>query len=146
MRNLNEILSKVTSDSCVIDGRDLHRLMRFVNAEDLTKYGFKVTEGHTHVPEEFTEENVKKCLKADLAFGFEKALNRRGISAGLMFEVVKMWCWVLEDEEHAEWSDDNYAMYGLPLFKSVALKYGFENPIGDDTGAEAHYEKQYDGY
>lgn len=37
---------------------------------------------------------------------------------------------------------DSYAMYGLPLFKATAVKYGFDNPIGDDTGAEDYYEEQ----
>lgn len=38
-------------------------------------------------------------------------------------------------------------MYGLPIFKATAVKYGFENPIGDDSGPEAEYnceEIEYD--
>ena len=31
-------------------------------------------------------------------------------------------------------------MYGLPLFKATAEKYGFDNPIGDDTGRENYYD------
>lgn len=34
---------------------------------------------------------------------------------------------------------DGYAQYGLPLFKAVAEKYGFPNPIGADTGEEFKY-------
>ena len=36
---------------------------------------------------------------------------------------------------------DNYAMYGLPLFKATAVKYGWDNPIGDDTGEEDFYNE-----
>lgn len=54
----------------------------------------------------------------------------------MMYAVVKMWMVVLEDELQ---SFDEYALYGLPLFKAVAVKYGFENPIGDDSGAESKY-------
>lgn len=28
-------------------------------------------------------------------------------------------------------------MYGLPLFKATAVKYGWENPIGDDNGTKS---------
>ena len=38
-------------------------------------------EKHSAVP--LTREDVLKQLKGDLAFGFEKALNKRGISASL---------------------------------------------------------------
>jgi len=31
-------------------------------------------------------------------------------------------------------------MYGLPLFKATAIKYGFPNPIGDDSGSERKYD------
>ena len=32
-------------------------------------------------------------------------------------------------------------MYGLPIFKATAVKYGFENPIGEDTGSEKKYNE-----
>ena len=51
-----------------------------------------------------------------------------------------MWNWILE-EGLEDWDDDNYAMYGLPLFKATAVKYGFENPIGDDNGDESYYDE-----
>jgi len=35
---------------------------------------------------------------------------------------------------------DDYAMYGLLIFKATAVKYGFENPIGEDTGSEEIYD------
>lgn len=127
-----------------IDQRDYARLATFFDATDLPAFGFKLKEGDTeYKPKEFTQENVIKQLRKDVAFGFEKALNRRGISSFLMAEVVAMWMWVLEDplEKQAE---DLYPMYGLPFFKAVALKYGFDNPIGDDTGNEPKYEEDDD--
>lgn len=33
-------------------------------------------------------------------------------------------------------------MYGLPLFKATALLYGFDNPIGDDSGSEEYYNEE----
>lgn len=91
---------------------------------------------------EFTRENVLKQLEEDVRFGFEKALNQRGISASLMFECVMMWNYILE-EGLESWGEDDYAFYGLPLFKATAVKYGWDNPIGEDSGRERKYDSQY---
>ena len=58
-----------------------------------------------------------------------------------MFEVVKMWNWILE-EGLENFSDNDYAQYGLPLFKATAIKYGFDNPIGTDSGCEFKYSDE----
>lgn len=39
--------------------------------------------------------------------------------------------------------DNDYAFYGLPLFKATAVKYGWDNPIGEDSGRERKYDSQY---
>lgn len=122
-----------------IDSRDYSRLLDFFESEHFETFGFKIKEGAEHIPKEWTEATIMDQLRADVAFGFEKALNQRGISSGLMYEVVKMWMWVMEDDlQH----HDDYPMYGLPLFKAVAVKYGFENPIGDDSGDERKYNNE----
>jgi hypothetical protein len=64
-------------------------------------------------------------------------------AAGMMYEVVEMWNWILE-EGLEDFTD--YAQYGLPLFKATAVKYGFDNPIGDDDGDEFQYSAEYDEY
>lgn len=126
--------------SQTIDGRDLSRLMQFIPEEELKDFGLELKDEYvgTHKHIEFTKENVLIQLEKDVAFGFEKALNQRNVSAGLMAEVVKMWNWILE--EGLEDFDD-YPMYGLPIFKATAVKYGFENPIGEDTGSEESYNE-----
>lgn len=122
-----------------LDGRDYLRLAGFFPVDLWPTLGCGVIEGaDTSAVKiiEWTRENVLERLRIDVDFGFEKALNQRGISAALMHEVVKMWMWVLEDDlQHHE----GYALYGLPLFKAVAVKYGFDNPIGDDHGNESKY-------
>lgn len=124
-----------------IDSRDFGRLSMFFEKEDLKILGFEQKEGAEHIAIPFTEENILKQLSGDVAFGFEKALNKRGISSSLMYYVVKMWLWVLEDKLR---KNRDYAQYGLPLFKSVAIKYGFPNPIGDDSGNEDKYSSDWD--
>lgn len=138
MKTIEEILKY---ESQALDGRDIGRLGSFMTHDQLKVVGLALAKPDLEwVPEEYTRENVIKHLKDDLAFAFEKALNKRGLSAGMMFSVIKMWMWVLDEHEDlVNWSDDNYAMYGLPLFKAVALRYDLENPIGDDVGNEPHY-------
>jgi hypothetical protein len=137
MKTLEQMLAY---ESKTIDGRDSMRLLPFANEEQLKKMGYRIPEcdrtSRIIVP--YTEENVLKFLKNDLSFSFKKALDKRGISSWLMFQVILMWMWVLEDPL-AEFSYQRYPQYGLPLFKAVALKYGFPNPIGNDVGTEDKY-------
>lgn len=143
MKTLEKIKNEYKSET--IDGRDLYRLMQFIPEKDLKDFGIELKDDYIgkHEHKEFTKENILKQLEKDVEFGFEKALNCRGISSGLMYNVVEMWNWILEDGLE---DFNDYPMYGLPLFKATAVKYGFENPIGDDTGKEKTYEEDvYDG-
>lgn len=135
MRKLSEI---VKYKSVSMDGRDLTRLAKFMSINQLGLLGMSVKEEYkeTYKPLEYTEEAVLAELKGDVEFGFTKALNQRGLSASAMNSVVRMWLWVLEDDLA---DDEEYAQYGLPLLKKVAVKYGFENEIGDDNGDEDKY-------
>jgi hypothetical protein len=136
MKTLEQIKNQYQSQT--IDGRDISRLMQFIPEQDLNLFGIELKDEwvgkHDHKP--FTKENILLQLKEDVEFGFEKALNQRGISSSLMYSVVAMWNWILE-EGLEDFND--YAQYGLPLFKATAIKYGFENPIGSDTGSEEQY-------
>lgn len=154
MRTLDEILSNYKSNC--LDGRDTYRLWKYIPWDIAKNYpDFLENIKEEYRNEEawnkevyempYTRENIIDQLRSDVAFGFEKALDRRGISASLMFEVVRMWNWVLdEDEELTNWPSYNYAMYGLPLFKATAVKYGFPNEIGDDEGNESWYNEEDD--
>lgn len=139
MKTQHEVLRAIIDgkkSSCV-DGRDYVRLSDFFPVRDWIHLGVTLNEGEKEpTVRTWSRENIIEQLRTDVEFGFDKALNRRGISAGLMYEVVKMWMWVLDDELEAF---TGYIQYGLPLFKAVALKYGFKNPIGKDTGSESKY-------
>jgi hypothetical protein len=140
MKTLEEIKNYKGGGNCnFIDSRDRSRLLRFFPVEDWKALGFDPKEGATHVVEEYTEEIVLELLKGDLDFAFEKALDKRGISSSLMYDVIKMWMWVLDDPLQ---DFDNYPMYGLPLYKTVAEKYNLPNPIGSDEGSESSYDEE----
>ena len=136
MKTLQQV--KNNYESGTMDGRDLDRLVQFIPEGQLVDFGFKVKEEYVgeHIHKEFTKENILAQLKDDVEFGFEKALGQRGLSAGMMYQVVSMWNWILEEGLE---NYEDYAQYGLPLFKATAVKYGFDNPIGDHYGDEDEY-------
>lgn len=137
MKTLEQVIAR--GPQCP-DLRDFARLVAFLTEEQMDPLGFCLKEEFKgkHVPKPFTRENVLAQLEEDVAFGFEKALDQRGLSSSMMFECVRVWNWVLE-EGLENWEADNYAQYGLPLFKATAVKYGWDNPIGNDTGSEEQY-------
>lgn len=144
MKTLDEIVNNYDKWSVFIDDRFGARLAQFLTQEQLEKIGFKwIGKDPYPEPKEWTRENILSQLEKDVEFGFEKALDKRGISASLMFEVVLRWNRVLE-EGLEDYSEDDYSMYGLPLFRATAEKYGWENPIGDDSGSEDYYNEEYD--
>jgi translation elongation factor EF-G len=138
MKTLKQIKEEYKSKT--IDGRDLSRLAQFIPESELKDFGIELMEEFVgkHQPIPFNKENVLKQLKEDVDFGFQKALDCRGISSSMMAEVVKMWNWILEEGLE---DFDEYPMYGLPIFKATAQKYGFNNPIGEDTGSEEKYNE-----
>lgn len=144
MKTKEYIIENYKEFETFLDDRFCRRFTNFLPVEDWEKIGFKFTgdENEKPVPKEWSRENVLEQLKEDVAFGFEKALDKRGISANLLFEVVRTWNKVLE-EGLEDWDENNYTQYGLPLFKATAIKYGWDNPIGEDYGDEIKYSSDY---
>lgn len=140
MKTIEEIIKNYENYETSIEDRFGRRLCQFLTREQMVKIGFELGGNVDHIPKEWTRENIINQLKSDVEFGFEKALDKRGISSSLMFSVVMSWNKVLE-EGLEDWDEDNYRYYGLPLFKATALKYGFDNPIGDDYGDECKYNE-----
>lgn len=147
MLTKNKVLDDVKLkkfETGAIDGRDFKRLCDYFGPEEWKWFGFSLKEDadlSQFKQKEWTEDNFKESLRGDLEFAFEKALGKRGLSAGAMYSVVKMWLRILEDQLYY---DEEYAQYGLPLFKKVALKYGFPNEIGEDYGNEFKYSAEAD--
>ena len=140
MKTIEKIIKNYENYETSIEDRFGRRLCQFLTREQMVKIGFELGGNVNHIPKEWTRENIINQLKSDVEFGFEKALDKRGISSSLMFSVVMSWNKVLE-EGLEDWDEDNYRYYGLPLFKATALKYGFDNPIGDDYGDECKYNE-----
>lgn len=136
MKSLEDVIAQYRMKA--LDGRDVKRLSMFLPEDRMGELGVEVKPEFVgqHVTVPYTREVIIGQLQEDVAFGFKKALNQRGISSSFMYDVVSMWNWVLEEGLE---NFNEYPLYGLPLFKATALKYGFDNPIGDDTGTEMKY-------
>ena len=63
--------------------------------------------------------DILEQLKSDVEFGFEKALDQRGISASL--RGTKMESSSRRGLRELSWRE---LCYVLPLFKATAVKYG----------------------
>jgi hypothetical protein len=127
MKTKKEILEAVKNetldrDNCkFVDSRDYARLVHFFPVKDWEKFGLKLKEGAGEPKvEEYTIDNVMEYVKRDLDFAFEKAINHRGISSSLMFDVMKMWMWILEDELA---DTAGYGNYGIFFYSKIAKKY-----------------------
>lgn len=124
MKTIQDIINNYEQYETFLDDRFGKRLCNFLTIEQAKQIGFIFEEGHqyNHIPKEWNEANIIEQLTKDVQFGWEKACDERGISASLMYYVVKTWCQVLENE-FADFDDANYYPYGKPLFKAVAKKY-----------------------
>ncbi len=128
MKTRKEILEAVRSgnawerESCgMFDCRDYSRIADYFPVSDWDVFGFSLKEGATHKPKRYTEKNILKHMASSLDFAFEKATGQRGISSSLMWDVMKMWAWILEDDELTKFT--NYDPYGIPFYKAFAEKY-----------------------
>ena len=64
-------------------------------------------------------------------FGWDKAMNHRGLSAGRTIEKMRAWAWLLGDEELERKIDETpYPWYGAPILKAICLHLGW--PIPDE--------------
>mgnify|MGYP003322754489 CR=1 FL=1 len=145
MKTIEEVLENYEDYRGFLDDRFGSRLCDFLTEEQANKIGFAINykqypDAEWPEPKEWTRENILKQLEKDVNFGFTKALDQRGISSNLMFNVVLSWNKVLE-EGLEDWDKNDYAYYGLPLFRKTAVKYGWENPIGENSGREEEYNE-----
>lgn len=104
------------------DNRFTKRFLKFLPTSEWGKFGFAYAGEKPFEQKAWSEENVIEQLKDDVFFGYEKAVDERGISSELMAMVVNAWCKVLENGLNLD-GDDGY--YHIRQFESVAKHYGW---------------------
>lgn len=118
---VKEHISEIEFDNYIGERRFTKRFVDFLPTSEWGKFGYGYKWEKEYNPKEWTEENIINQLKEDLEFAIEKATNQRGISASLMYDVLRSWCKVLENDLE----DTEYGWYGDKLIKAVDEYYGF---------------------
>lgn len=137
MRTLQEVAKVYNYNS--FKGFSLTELLKFIPQDKLKLFSIELNRNNIHKKIlEFNSKNITEEMKENVKIGFNSALKRDGLNALIAYENVKMFAWILEDND-GNWNDENYKYFGLPLFKSIAVKYKFENPIKNDIGNEYKY-------
>ena len=90
------------------------------------------------------EETLKADMLIYLAFAWEKAEDRRGISASRSVQKLEMWLWLLGSEKLAALAadDDSYAPYGAPILAAISKEFGVPIPAGMEKMAAGSYEDE----
>ncbi len=89
--------------------------------------------GHKSKCPKLTRKNVIKAMQDYMSFAWEKANDKRGISANRSIDHFKGWLWLLGDEEGLRYLKVNYAPYGKPGLAYVCKKYGFKDEDNGNT-------------
>lgn len=92
--------------------------------------GWQAGHEDNHKDYPLTEEFVRSKAIDYLAFAFEKAVDHRGISASRSVIKMREYAWLLGMDDVVAFADDdsNYANYGVPILKRMAMALGVELP------------------
>lgn len=133
-RTREEILEKLGVDDFF--GNKTAVFMDYLDFEDVKKfykqeYVEKIEKGEVEKPQGITDiyETVQDMLDY-LIFGYDKALDERGLSAGRTIEKLSAWLWLLgRDDLRRLISDDElYNPYGMPALIALTESLGFAVP------------------
>lgn len=73
-----------------------------------------------------TVESITERVKDYMPFAWEKANNRRGLSAGRSVDHFKAYLWLMNDGSLEEMEKIEYQHYGKEKLIYVAEKFGFD--------------------
>lgn len=77
-------------------------------------------------------DSVKERMRDYMSFAWDKANNRRGISACRSLQHMQAWLWLLgEDEASGKFLDD-YSHYGKPQLRAICEAFGWDWREWDD--------------
>lgn len=85
---------------------------------------------------------VKRRMQDYMMFAWDKANNRRGISAWRSLMHMSVWLWLLGEDEVAD-SFEDYTHYGKPQLRAICEHFGWDwREYDDDRWAT---EEMYEG-
>lgn len=109
----------------LLDNRDLNRLLLYLThdeAIDIFGDNLAARWREWHEVRPWNEQTIMEHICSSLEFAFEKALGQRGIISSLMHGVMRMWMWVIQDEELTK-GEPYYDDYGLAYLHRIRNRY-----------------------
>jgi hypothetical protein len=76
-------------------------------------------------------DSIKGRVLDYMQFAWDKANDRRGLSAMRSLARMKAWLWLLGEDALAA-KMDNYTYYGKPQLRAICIKYGWDWKRWDD--------------
>ena len=149
MRTEKEILERLTHKDCTDDifGAYAGRLLDGLSydaavARELvgTEFMAKVAAGEAEKWAPLTDEKARAEILSYLEFAWDKANNKRGLSAGRSIAHFSALTWLIGDDDAAAFlaNDNHYAPYGKPMLQYLSDRYGYtgEGDDGDHSDSE----------
>jgi len=139
VRTKQEVLEKLKEPPSSMFGFDYEIYTTYVSFEEckaagLTKEG--ATGAEWGVPHPLTRERVLSDM-ADymMGYGWPKARDHRGLSAGRTIDKMRAWMWLLKDDYIAVKIDSDelsHLNYGCPILEAICKRYDFPIPQDED--------------
>jgi len=79
-----------------------------------------------------TRESVLAVMLEYMPFAWEKANDKRGLSASRSIMHYVAWTWLAGDHALSEWLDTEYEFYGKPQLVRICETYGWDAKQWDD--------------
>lgn len=96
-------------------------------------YVKRVEDGdETWTPLPLYRELVLAAAENYTIFAWGKAMDHRGLSAGAAISKLRVWMWLLSDDEAVGILDvgDHYSPYGVPMLMRLCKHFGWPMPDG----------------
>lgn len=140
MRTVKEIQQRILEKSKELLSFQPEVLVRYLSlaeakAIDMVEAQATEEEWQSQIYHENTREVILGEMRNYMAtYGWDKALNHRGISASRTIDKMEAWIWLLGDNMFAEHlTNVPYTPYGGPQLKAICEQYGF--PIDSSEAA-----------
>lgn len=83
-------------------------------------------------------KTAEESIKSYMAFAWEKANDKRGISASRSVSHMRSWAWLAGNQELTDFINEegHYAPYGKPILAKICEVYNLPNQDNGDTSCQ----------
>jgi hypothetical protein len=136
-RNTADIITRIEAlEADITDffGFQKGDLIGYLPFEDAKRWLKDTAKPEDWTPTVNTPEAIKQDMLDYMSFAWDKANNRRGLSAGRSLDHMKAWLWLLGEDE--AWVEavklSEYSHYGKPQLRAICKRFGWDWTQWDD--------------